>query len=199
MARGSSLRLSEACCAAAGSEDLAQRQPHSPACVADSPASLAGRSGARPKAGSTLARRAEGVPDEEARECWDECDGTSFMVGALAAVGGRARQRGAGCWWRCQPPPAGCAPGAPAGAGAHVAERLCLAQVRSVDYMRTKVKVPSSKAFYKLVGVDFFTCDTKTGHVAQLVQLPQVRAGAGSSAEHVPQGRPWRGLAAAWG
>jgi hypothetical protein len=51
----------------------------------------------------------------------------------------------------------------------------CL-QVRSVDYMRTRVKVPSSKAFYRLVAVDFFTCDTKTDHVAQLVQLPQASA-----------------------
>jgi hypothetical protein len=68
--------------------------------------------------------------------------------------------------------------------------------------MRTKVKVPSSKAFYRLVGVDFFTCDTKTGHVAQLVQLPQVwppPAAALRTARPALQGRARPRLAAAWG
>lgn len=44
--------------------------------------------------------------------------------------------------------------------------------VRSLDYARTKQKVNSSEAIYRLVAVDLFSFQKKQTHVAQLVQLP---------------------------
>jgi hypothetical protein len=47
--------------------------------------------------------------------------------------------------------------------------------VRSVDYIRTKLKVSSEKAIYRLAGVDVFRTDAKAFHVARLVTLPPAR------------------------
>lgn len=54
-----------------------------------------------------------------------------------------------------------------------------LLQIRSIDYMQTKVKQPSSKAIYRLVGMDLFGTDTKAHHVSRIFQLPHtgVRSG----------------------
>lgn len=45
-------------------------------------------------------------------------------------------------------------------------------QIRSQDYMRTKVKQCSSKAFYRLVAMDLFAAETKAYHVAKQFALP---------------------------
>lgn len=45
-------------------------------------------------------------------------------------------------------------------------------QIRSIDYMQTKVKQPSSKAIYRLVAMDLFGSDTKASHVSRIFQLP---------------------------
>ncbi|KAF6265439.1 hypothetical protein COO60DRAFT_1623849 [Scenedesmus sp. NREL 46B-D3] len=45
-------------------------------------------------------------------------------------------------------------------------------QVRSQDYMRSKLKQASSKAIYRLVGMDLFSTDTKAYHVAKQFALP---------------------------
>eukprot|EP00877_Chromochloris_zofingiensis_P004334 jgi/Chrzof1/13901/Cz08g16190.t1 len=63
--------------------------------------------------------------------------------------------------------------------------------IRSSDYMRTKQKVSSAKAFYKLVAADLFATDTKAFHIAKHMQLPAhsdpvlVRSGGGSPADTV--------------
>ncbi|GLI62060.1 hypothetical protein VaNZ11_004488 [Volvox africanus] len=43
--------------------------------------------------------------------------------------------------------------------------------VRSVDYMRTKVKVPSHGALYRLLAADVISSDTKLTHVARVVNI----------------------------
>lgn len=44
--------------------------------------------------------------------------------------------------------------------------------VRSLNYMRTKVKEPSEDCIYRLLGVDVYHFDFKLYHIAQHVQLP---------------------------
>eukprot|EP00775_Hariotina_reticulata_P011572 gene11572-11716_t len=46
-------------------------------------------------------------------------------------------------------------------------------QVRSTDYMRTKVKQLSSKAIYRLLAMDLFSTETKAYHIAKHFSLPQ--------------------------
>lgn len=54
--------------------------------------------------------------------------------------------------------------------------------VRSVQYMRTKVKVPSEPSIYRLVGADMYSFDSKLYHVAQHITLPtQPRLGPGAA------------------
>lgn len=53
------------------------------------------------------------------------------------------------------------------------AEGSCF-QVRSHNYMRSKVKEKSGPCMYRLVGVDVYTFDFKLFHIAQHVQLPEV-------------------------
>lgn len=57
---------------------------------------------------------------------------------------------------------------------------LVLLQIRSIDYMQTKVKQPSSKAIYRLVGMDLFGTDTKAHHVSRIFQLPHTGVHLGS-------------------
>jgi hypothetical protein len=45
--------------------------------------------------------------------------------------------------------------------------------VRSKDYMRSKVKQPSSKAIYRLVAMDLFATEAKAFHIAKHFSLPQ--------------------------
>lgn len=45
--------------------------------------------------------------------------------------------------------------------------------VRSQDYMRTKQKIPSKPPLYTLAAADVFATESKQGHIARLVQLPQ--------------------------
>ncbi|KAL4439907.1 hypothetical protein ABPG75_002908 [Micractinium tetrahymenae] len=44
--------------------------------------------------------------------------------------------------------------------------------VRSLNYMRTKVKEPSGPCIYQLLGVDIYSFDFKLFHIAQHIQLP---------------------------
>lgn len=63
----------------------------------------------------------------------------------------------------------------------------CLLQIRSIDYMQTKVKQPSSKAIYRLVAMDLFGTDTKASHVSRTFQLPAtgvLQLGACMQVEH---------------
>ncbi|KAL6757332.1 hypothetical protein V8C86DRAFT_2626768 [Haematococcus lacustris] len=48
----------------------------------------------------------------------------------------------------------------------------CRFNLRSQDYMKSKVKVASSDAMYRLVCADIFACSTKQDHIAKLVNLP---------------------------
>lgn len=48
-----------------------------------------------------------------------------------------------------------------------------LFQVRSANYMRSKVKEPSGPCVYRLLGVDVYNFDFKLYHIAQHVQLPE--------------------------
>jgi hypothetical protein len=48
---------------------------------------------------------------------------------------------------------------------------VCL-QIRSLDYMQSKVKQSSSKAIYRLIAMDLFGSDSKTAHVSRIFQLP---------------------------
>ncbi|KAI8464727.1 MAG: hypothetical protein J3K34DRAFT_104695 [Monoraphidium minutum] len=47
--------------------------------------------------------------------------------------------------------------------------------IRSLDYMRTKVKEHSGGAIYRLAAVDVFTTEAKAFHVARLFSLPAAR------------------------
>jgi hypothetical protein len=49
---------------------------------------------------------------------------------------------------------------------------LLVPQIRSQDYMRSKLKQASSKAIYRLVGMDLFSTETKAYHVAKQFALP---------------------------
>jgi hypothetical protein len=53
---------------------------------------------------------------------------------------------------------------------------LLLLQIRSQDYMRTKLKQASSKAIYRLVGMDLFSSESKAYHVAKQFALPPTGA-----------------------
>lgn len=44
--------------------------------------------------------------------------------------------------------------------------------VRSLQYMRTKQKVASGKAIYRLAGIDVYGTPQKAFHVARSMQLP---------------------------
>lgn len=45
-------------------------------------------------------------------------------------------------------------------------------QIRSHDYMTTKVKQPSSKSIYRLFAMDLFSTESKAFHVAKSLTLP---------------------------
>jgi hypothetical protein len=45
-------------------------------------------------------------------------------------------------------------------------------QIRSIDYMQSKLKQPSCKAIYRLVAMDVFSSDPKSSHVSRTFQLP---------------------------
>lgn len=49
---------------------------------------------------------------------------------------------------------------------------MLLPQIRSQDYMRSKQKQASSKAIYRLVGMDLFSSESKAYHVAKQFALP---------------------------
>lgn len=49
-------------------------------------------------------------------------------------------------------------------------------QIRSLDYMQSKLKQPSSKAIYRLIGMDLFGSDTKAQHISRTFQLPETGA-----------------------
>jgi hypothetical protein len=72
------------------------------------------------------------------------------------------------------PPPPGGAPSPGAAAAALAWEPLDAAafEVRSRDYMRSRVKEPSAPALYRPIGVDLFSFDFKLSHLARHVELP---------------------------
>lgn len=45
-------------------------------------------------------------------------------------------------------------------------------QVRSANYMKSRIKQPCDESVYKLIGVDMYQFDFKIHHIAQHVQLP---------------------------
>lgn len=45
-------------------------------------------------------------------------------------------------------------------------------QIRSQDYMKSKQKQGSGKAFYKLLTMDLFAAETKAYHIAKQFVLP---------------------------
>jgi hypothetical protein len=46
-------------------------------------------------------------------------------------------------------------------------------KIRSMDYMKTRVKINSEKAIYRLVAMDLFSTEVKALHVAKHLLLPQ--------------------------
>jgi hypothetical protein len=58
--------------------------------------------------------------------------------------------------------------------------------VRSLNYMRTKVKEPSEDCIYRLLGVDVYHFDFKLFHIAQHVQLPAAPT-LGPAAQALPR------------
>ncbi|GFR47535.1 hypothetical protein Agub_g9255 [Astrephomene gubernaculifera] len=58
--------------------------------------------------------------------------------------------------------------------------------VRGPDYMKTRVKIPSRPALYRLLAADVISTDTKMTHVARLVNLQQLLRPALAADPHLP-------------